>query len=279
MIKRTKLWTNISAATLASIATVGISGCDSSSDGSNETTLKADVAISEPVAVAPIVYEGEGEGEGGAVNLSTNDIAYLTRLALMRGHLFIGNELYAAGHISHAQMHMKHPKSELYNEIEPAFDARGALGFAEQLTTLSAAVEAELDVDIVANAYSAVTTAISDNESVVPDTNLLPSQRLKLVSEILRVAGEEYAIAVVDGQVKNAHEYQDAMGFTEIAAKIIESIDPKDGVTTEAIEKARKHIDGLSKHWPSLIPPPALDTQASALYVAAARIELLALGL
>jgi hypothetical protein len=41
MIKRTKLWTSISAITLVSASTIGLSGCDSPSTNKAETEQEA----------------------------------------------------------------------------------------------------------------------------------------------------------------------------------------------------------------------------------------------
>ena len=55
---------------------------------------------------------GEGEGEGAGVtetDLKTNDIAYLTRLGLIRGHLLVGYELYRQGHTDKQRLFQLRP--------------------------------------------------------------------------------------------------------------------------------------------------------------------------
>lgn len=277
MIKRTKLWTSINTITLVGVASVGIAGCDSSSDTAADIEQQAKVAVEQTASA--LEGEGEGEGEGaGTVDLATNDLAYLTQLALMRGHLYVGNALYQDGHLDHAKMHMKHPESELYATVEPAFAVRGSAGFATALTALSTTVEQEQGDAAVAAAYAAVVDAITANEKAVSAASRSVSQQLKLVAEILRIAGEEYAIAVVDGKMENAHEYQDALGFTTICKRIVNDLVASSDAEQEAKTAALTHLDGLDAHWPTLIPPETLGTEASALYVAAAKIELLAFG-
>jgi hypothetical protein len=281
MIKRTKLWTSISAITLVSASTIGLSGCDSPSTNKAETEQEAAQSVDSSAKAMNHSLSSEGEGEGADSNadLGRDDIAYLTQLSLMQGHLFVGYELYKAGHIEHAKTHMKHPKSELYAEIEPAFSARGTSGFASELSDLSDAVEGELGNSRVSNAYATLVTAIAENEAAVKAESLAPKQKLKLVSEILRVAGEEYAIAVVDGEMQNAHEYQDALGFTTIATAIVNETDASGANEKSAKASALELLASLKPHWPTLIPPETLTTKASAIYVAAAKIELLSLGL
>ena len=197
----------------------------------------------------------------------------------MRGHLFVGNELYKAGHIDHAKMHMKHPKSELYAEVVPAFEARGSKGFAEELEMLATAVEGEKGDAAVAAGYAAVTAAIAKNEGFVSAASGTAVEKLKLAVALLRTAGEEYAIAVVDGKMQNAHEYQDAFGFTNIAKAILETSSKSNAAEAEVVGKAIAIIDGLKPLWPGIMPPETLTTEAGQLYGAASQIELLALGL
>lgn len=285
MIKRTKLWTSIGAITLVSVSTFGLSGCDapSSKQADTEQEIVQETAgeVEAPAKAMnhSMPSNGEGEGADSDVNLGRDDIAYLTQLALMRGHLYVGHELYKAGHIEHARTHMKHPKSELYAEIEPAFSVRGTSGFSTELLAISDAVEGNLGENNVSSAYATLVAAIAESEAAVSADSLAPAQKLKLVSEILRVAGEEYAIAVVDGKMQNAHEYQDALGFTNIATDIVNEIDGGSAKVSSAKASALSLLVSLKPHWPSLIPPETLTTKASALYVAAAKIELLSLGL
>ena len=49
----------------------------------------------------------------------SSDNEYLTNLNLMKGHLWVGVELYKENYLENAKRHMKHPKSELYEFIIP----------------------------------------------------------------------------------------------------------------------------------------------------------------
>ena len=100
-------------------------------------------------------------------------------------------------------------------------------------------------------------------------------EKLKLVAALLQVAGEEYAIAVVNGKMENAHEYQDALGFTTIARSIISQLD----ANTDSHQHAATLVDSIKPLWPTLIPPSTLDTDAGEIYGVAAKVELLALSL
>jgi hypothetical protein len=46
----------------------------------------------------------------------------------------------------------------------------------------------------------------------------------------------------------------------------------------EAVAKTREQLDSLAVAWPSVVPPEHVDTDASLLYGAAARIEIASLS-
>jgi len=79
--------------------------------------------------------------------------------------------------------------------------------------------------------------------------------------------------------MENAHEYQDALGFTTVATDVVNSIAGGNESQAQAKTEALKILNDLASHWPSLIPPDTLSTEAGALFGAAARMELLALGI
>ncbi len=290
MGKRKKLWTSMSAVTFAGVTVLSACSTDVGGEGEGEAQSAAveeaqmsaampDAGEGEGESGGEGEGEGEGEGAGADVDLATDDLAYLTHLGLMRGHLFVGNALYQAGHVEHAKTHMKHPESELYGDIEPAFATRGGEGFASQLEALANAVEGEQGDRAVADAYAAVTNAIANHEGLVAEANASAVAKLKLVAALLRVAGEEYGIAVVDGKMENAHEYQDAYGFTQIAKAIVGGAANNDATAATALDKVAGILAGLDGMWPTLIPPETLETEAGQLYGAASQVELLALGL
>ncbi len=223
--------------------------------------------------------EGEGgEGEGGeaaSADLATDDVAYLSQLGLVRGHLLVGVELYKEGAAEMAVTHMKHPGDELYADLEPALAARGSEGFAEELERLATLVENGAPVAEVVEAHEALEAAIASAESAAGEISL--PERLAVAVELVKVAAEEYGIGVKDGKLANAHEYQDAYGFVQIAGRELEQASGSGGAEAkEVIAEMRKQLATLTPAWPSLVPPDSLETDASLLYGAAARMELAA---
>ncbi len=85
----------------------------------------------------------------------TDDIAYLTQLGLMRGHLYAGMALFGAGERAQAAAHMKHPDSELYAELVAGMQQRGATQFADSLQALAVAVESRASNNDVDTLYQA----------------------------------------------------------------------------------------------------------------------------
>lgn len=278
MFKRTKLWTSMNLVTL--VGAVAISGCDNAGEDSLNHTADTEAHGSHSTAAPYSGGEGDGEGEGvTTANADMSDLEYLTQIGLMRGHLFVGYSLYEQGHIGHAKTHMKHPKSELYANLIPAFETRNSKGFGDELDQLSNAVNSEKDLTAVTQIYKQLEAAMLSAERQVGPQSGSASADLALASALLKVAGEEYGIAVVDGQMENAHEYQDALGFTHIAETILGNTKAANPAEKAAVKKAIDLIAGLKPHWPGLIPPNELSTKASEIYGVASRVELLAMGL
>jgi hypothetical protein len=206
---------------------------------------------------------------------AVNDIAYLTQLGLMRGHLNVGFDLYQQGAIDAAKTHMKHPGDELYATLAPAFAARGVSGFADELENLAVLVESEADLSDVRAAYTDLEAAIKTAEQGVVQINL--QTRLEVVAQLVRTAAEEYDIGVKKGLVVNEHEYQDALGFIRVARSIIDSVDAgSEAVNGTAIQQVRMQIENIKPAWPTVIAPEKVKNGADVIYDAATKIEMIA---
>ncbi|GAA0209945.1 hypothetical protein GCM10009123_16700 [Kangiella japonica] len=274
--EKRKIWLSVGTALIATSMTA------TSADG-----LGAFESVSAPATMISVstatLNEGEGgEGEGGEgeglaqTDLSSDNAAYLARLGLIRGHLWVGIKLYQEGHIAMAKTHMKHPKDELYAGLEPVFEARGVEGFAKQLAALAAAVNQEQGDEAVDNAYSELLDAIDSSARV---ETMSAKEALISISQMIRTAADEYAIGVKKGSIVNVHEYQDAYGFTEIAIERLERLttEQKEGAA-EDIERTKQLLLELRALWPKVNPDGYVDGDAASLYGAAARIELMALN-
>lgn len=223
---------------------------------------------------------GEGEGEGGGVtetDLKTDDVAYLSRLGLIRGHLLVGSQLYHEGKVDMAITHMKHPRDELYAGLVPAIEHRGGERFDAALSTLADKVTNHASQKEVAAAYQALEDGIKAAEAVV-DADLQMS--LQSIKTLVRTAADEYAIGVKDGELVNVHEYQDAYGFTEIAKRRLQELPTSIRDQSPAmIDKVNAYLADTADLWPGIAPEGNVEGDASRLYGAAARIEISALSL
>ncbi|WP_223670182.1 hypothetical protein [Kangiella shandongensis] len=268
MFEKRKVWAGVGSALIAT----------------SVATQASDNLTVTPVTTTAVSFSAMGEGEGGEgegegsvkADLRTDNAAYLARLGLIRGHLWVGIKLYREGHLAMAKTHMKHPEDELYAGLGPVFKARGVGGFAEELSQLADAVNNEKGDEAVETAYATLLEAITASEKMADKS---AREALLSISQMIRTAADEYAIGVKAGEIKNVHEYQDAYGFTEIAIERLESL--SDEQQTEAaadIETTKKLLLDLRSLWPTVAPKGTVDGDATHLYGAAARIELSALN-
>ena len=204
------------------------------------------------------------------VQAALSDQDYLVRLGLMRGHLLVGHELYGLNALDAARSHSKHPTDELYAGMEREFAARRTTGFADELQTHAQASLGEDGVAVEA-AYGALAAAIARAEAVV---DVSPTMTVDVIVKLLREAAFEYGVGIIDGKLSNAHEYQDAYGFTQVALSWAGNAAPH-----EVFDHIAERIEALSDMWPGLMPPEEVDQQAARLYGAAAQVEILGLAL
>tara|TARA_B110000967_G_scaffold206198_1_gene252356 strand:+ start:2477 stop:3061 length:585 start_codon:yes stop_codon:yes gene_type:complete len=194
---------------------------------------------------------------------------------LVRGHLHVGIELYKSEYFENAKRHMKHPKSELYSALIPTFEAKKAKGFATELANLALSVESNEDFKIISKKYEILLNAISQNEKIVSDENNTFNEKISLANALLEIAAEEYAIGIINGNVENKFEYQDALGFTTIAKNILEETNSLNSLQVSKKNKALGIINDLSSLWPSLVPTGKIKGDAKKILEAINNIKAL----
>ncbi len=211
------------------------------------------VGYAEEQNVDSSSLEDETASETAQIDLATDDAAYLTQLGLLRGHLMVGFELYRRSLPEMSETHMKHPNEELYADLIPAFENRGCAGFANELTELARVVSERETYEVVASNYELLSAAIGRCEAVVKRDN--QAIAMQVVVNLLANALIEYEIGVIDGDINNVHEYQDAWGFTQVAAEYSRlpalAEDDKDRLFTLRVQRLITSLDPL---WPSLNP-------------------------
>jgi hypothetical protein len=224
--------------------------------------VEADAIDAQATPVEELIRSGDP---------ADDDVEYLYRLGLMRGHLAAFIELYRAGSYDMALTHVKHPESELYADVVPAFAARGKVGFADELTKLAGAADARGDVEPV---YEQAISAIRDN---APAGDVKTT--LLAVSVMVNTAAEEFEIGVDDaGAVVEPHEYQDAYGFLVAAREMLAEEETGDINAGEAIAIAHEQIDLSLASFDGLVVDETAGIAAT-LYGASEQIESVALRL
>lgn len=215
---------------------------------------------------------GEGaEDHHGSASPETDDVAFLTQLELIRGHLTVGVALYREGEPEAAKKHMKHPADELYASLQPALEARKAPGFADALQRLASAVERELPDDKVDAAFESAMNAINASADVV---DAGATDCLKVVHRLVETAAGEFEAALDGNKVVEPQEYQDAYGFVQVAHQMLDGLTQSERKQVEpAASNVEQHLDHLDGAWPSLMPPATVNTDPGFVRGAAAMIE------
>ena len=215
------------------------------------------------------------EGHDHSSSKVLKDDQYLTHIGLVKGHLFVGVELYKKEYFENAKRHMKHPKSELYAGLIPTFEAKNAKGFSNELEALALSVENNEELSMVSKNYKSLLKVIKQNENYVDSESNLFKNKVLLVKALLEIAAEEYAIGIVDGNIENKFEYQDALGFTTVAKKILN--DDNSLIPSEELKRKKiiEIIESLSSLWPSLVPTERINGDAEKILTAVSEINAL----
>jgi len=261
------LWAGIVAGALA------LSGCGEKPGAAavgESDAAPAAVSDSETITEAPEpIAEDIAEIRSG--DPADDDVEFIYRLGLIRGHLLSFIELYRAGAYETASAHVQHPGSELYDALVPAFEARASAGFADDLTALGEASAARGDVNAL---YADLVVAI---RATAPKTSV--AVKLLAISKMVATAAEEFDAGVGDdGAIVDAHEYQDAFGFLSVAREMLASENSSDINETEAIAVAHEQLDLSINAFAGLLAETT-GGQAETIYAAAAQIERAALRL
>jgi len=170
---------------------------------------------------------------------------------------------------------MKHPKSELYAGLIPTFEAKNANGFASELAVLALSVENNEELSVVSKNYKSLLRAIKKNENYVESKSNIFENKVLLVKSLLEIAAEEYAIGIVDGNIANKFEYQDALGFTTVAKNILKNANLLNPPEDLKRDKIIGIIESLSPLWPSLVPTEKINGDAVKILTAVSKINSL----
>ena len=271
-----KIWLGVGAFVVIGSGTAG----GASFAAAPGATFSARTSPSEngPV-IAQHQHQDREAGEAGeAKNLASlpRPLAFATRIALVRGHLLIGDELVRQQQWNAALPHFLHPSEELYSDIKDDLTQYNAPPFDRALKTLSDVVKAKRGGDAYSSALKSVNEALAAADAGVKSKQEnWPGFMVEAAVEALKVAGGEYQQAIVRGRIAKPVEYQDARGFVGQANTMIESVAPdlqrKDAAALQAV---RAGMAEVKKTFPSAMPPSVPIKDAGALLLDISRIEL-----
>jgi hypothetical protein len=220
---------------------------------------------------------GEGGEEGGAKGGAAlpPDLDFALRIAQMRGHLLVGDELVKQGQWAAALPHFLHPSEELYGPIRGRLKDYNTPQFATALKLLATTVKQKKGGDDYAAAWKGVEDALAAADAGVKAKQASDGFQVETALELLKSATGEYQQALGKGRITKPVEYQDSRGFVWQAEKMVESL-------SAALEKkdadALKHVRGgfaeLKKAWPAAMPPKTPVKDYAAVLSDVSRIEL-----
>ena len=218
---------------------------------------------------------GEG-GEGGALAGADEHQAYIARLLLIRGHLFVGKELYDAKRPDDALPHYLHPIEEIYDEIEPELAEHHVRGFKKELQALADAVKARKPAADIAKQQKAVLAKVDASANVIPAKQRASAEFVAHVAVLLlKSATEEYGEAIENGRIANSVEYQDSRGFVAAGKAYLrrheKALRARD---KQAYDEMLQAFADLGKAHPTVVPPEKPLLTAGEFQAAASRLEL-----
>jgi hypothetical protein len=199
---------------------------------------------------------GGEAGEAGVPADLPPDFQFALTLALIRGHLLVGDELVRAGKWDAALPHFLHPTEELYGGIKDKVADYHTPAFDTALLKLADIVK-EKNSTAYTNALQSVTGALDTGDAGVKAKEAdWPSFVVATAIMALKAAISEYDEAIVNGHIAKPVEYQDSRGFVWQAERMIDGVGQdlarKDPATLKSV---RAGLAQLKKAWPTATPP------------------------
>lgn len=236
---RAKLWAGIGAAAFAA-------ACQPAGNSGTAASTTHDMAA---MSAAPGAVGESGEGGGDLIASMTPEDADGFRYALMKGHLAAAMKLVDEGAGKEAAMHFLHPLVEIYEPAKADYAAKKL-----ELDTVKFTVAAEnAALGKPASAIRPMWTAL--NKQV---DRLAPKKysRAQVVKALLTQLSAEYRRGVEGPTVTNAPEYQDAYGFSTVAAQLIDEA-AREGSAGDSNQSAelRREAEALVNLFPTATAP------------------------
>lgn len=202
--------------------------------------------IKDMVTVQEVVLTGEAK-----------DVDYMTKLGLMKGHLFVAQELLDKNQPKQAEPHIGHPVEEIYVDVEEQLNERKVKEFKTTLVSLQDLVKSNPKNAKVKTDFTSSVQAVDSAIAALPESQRSkPSFVLQVINGLLDAANSEYGAAIANDKIAAAIEYQDSRGFVIYANDLYKNISTQVAQTNPDANKAieASFVD-LVKVWPAAIPP------------------------
>ena len=287
MRKTRKVWIGIGAFVVAGAGSTPMAGATTTNiTQSFRPEFSADSSASRLSADSFILAQhaehddaGAGGEEGGEMGVAALPpaVAFSVRIALMRGHLFVGNELVEQTQWNAALPHFLHPSEEIYDDLMVQLPEYKVAPFEDKLDKLADVVKAKKGGADYAKARADVDASLASAEAAIKQQrgDNWASFSVETAVELLRVAGGEYSAAIENGRIAKPVEYQDARGFIWTAEKMIEAVAPElEKKDSAALARMRAGFVDLKKAFPQPVPPKEPIIDAAGLLGDISKIEL-----
>jgi hypothetical protein len=283
MKTRTKIWVGLGAFVVAGS---GSQAAEPVADLQREASPLALARATSPaqagstIILAQHTHGQGGEGEGGEAGSQDlpPDLAFALRMAHIRGHLLIGDELVKQGQWAAALPHFLHPTEEIYGAVRGRLKDYQVPPFEAALKVLANTVKAKKGGEDYAKAWKPVSDALAAADAGLQKKQAdWPAFTVETALELLKTAASEYELALAKNRIAKPVEYQDARGFVRQAETMIEAqaqaYEKKDA---DALRHMREAFAMLKKAFPSAMPPRNPVKDYGGVLSDVSRIELAA---
>jgi hypothetical protein len=226
----------------AAFAVVTLSSCIGGNSPTAENTPAA------PVTESQANQSGKSE-----------DVEYMTNMALMKGHLLVAKELLDLNEPKQAEPHIGHPVEEIYSDVESQLKEKNVKEFKSTLDNLHDLVKSKPKDARVATSFASSMEAVDKAIGAVPqEKRNQPEFVLAAIDGVLDTAKEEYEAGIANGKIVEDIEYQDSRGFVIYAQEMYKGIAAQmQTAHPEQNKVITSSMSELAKAWPSVIPPAA----------------------
>jgi Helix-hairpin-helix motif len=202
--------------------------------------------IKDMVTVQEIVLTGEAK-----------DVDYMTKLGLMKGHLYVAKELLDQNQPKQAEPHIGHPVEEIYVDVEEQLNERKVKEFKTTLSSFQDLVKSNPKNAKVKTDYTDSIKAVDTAITALPaEQRSKPAFVLQVINGLLDTANSEYGAAVADGKISAIIEYQDSRGFVIYANELYKEISAQMAKDNPEVHKSiQSNLAELTKNWPTAIAP------------------------